>query len=224
MMSAFQLPFADRIEAGRLLADVLLGYRGRTDLLVLALPRGGVPVAAEVARVLKAPLDLMLVRKLGVPTQPELAMGAIASVGSQVLNVDVIRALSISRQTIERVSESEQRELKRREICYRGNRLPLDFPGSCVILVDDGMATGATMRVAARAAVTHGPSELVVAVPVASKEAVSLVAEEADRVVALATPEPFMGVGVWYDAFDQTSDDEVRRLLNEAWQREESEG
>ncbi|WP_242513478.1 phosphoribosyltransferase [Halochromatium salexigens] len=221
MMTAIQLPLADRTEAGRLLAEALPDYLGRMDLLVLALPRGGVPVAAEVARALAAPLDLMLVRKLGVPGQPELAMGAIASGGAQVLNPDIIRALGISRPAIERVTESEQRELERRETAYRGTRLPPALAGRCVILVDDGLATGATMRVAVQAAAAHGPAELVVAVPVASTEAVDLVAEQADRVVELATPEPFMGVGAWYDRFSQTTDDEVRALLDEAWQRED---
>ena len=215
-----QLPFADRTQAGRLLGDALLGYRGRADLLVLALPRGGVPVAAEVARQLEAPLDLMLVRKLGVPTQPELAMGAIATGGAQVLNGDIIRALSISRQQLERVTAEEQRELERREHSYRGERPPPELAGRCVILVDDGLATGASMRVAVDAAAAQGPAELVVAIPVASSEAVVLVEEQASQVVAVAIPEPFIGVGRWYETFTQTTDAEVRRLLDEAWQRE----
>ncbi len=215
-----QLPFADRTQAGRLLGDALLGYRGRADLLVLALPRGGVPVAAEVARQLEAPLDLMLVRKLGVPTQPELAMGAIATGGAQVLNGDIIRALSISRQQLERVTAEEQRELERREHSYRGERPPPELTGCCVILVDDGLATGASMRVAVDAAAAQGPAERVVAVPVASSEAVVLVEEQASQVVAMAIPAPFIGVGRWYETFTQTTDAEVRRLLDEAWQRE----
>lgn len=214
-----QLPFADRTEAGRLLGEALLGYRGRTDLLVLALPRGGVPVAAEVARLLEAPLDLMLVRKLGVPTQPELAMGAIATGGARVLNADIIRALSISQQQLDRVTASEQRELERREQSYRGERPPPQLSGRCVILVDDGLATGASMRVAVEAAAVRGPAELVVAVPVASSDAVSLIEEQANQVVALATPEPFIGVGRWYEAFTQTTDAEVRVLLDQAWQQ-----
>lgn len=217
-----QLPFANRTEAGRLLGEALMDYRGRMDLLVLALPRGGVPVAAEVAQALAAPLDLILVRKLGVPSQPELAMGAIATGGAQVLNTDVVRALSISQETIDRVAEAEQRELERRETAYRGTRTPPELAGRCVILIDDGLATGATMRVAARAAAAQGPAELVVAVPVASTEAVGLVGEQADRVVALATPEPFRGVGAWYERFTQTSDDEVRALLQEAWQQQKA--
>ena len=214
-----QLPFADRTEAGRLLGEALLGYRVRTDLLVLALPRGGVPVAAEVARLLESPLDLMLVRKLGVPTQPELAMGAIATGGARVLNADIIRALSISQQQLDRVTASEQRELERREQSYRGERLPPQLTGRCVILVDDGLATGASMRVAVEAAAVQGPAELVVAVPVASSDAVSLIEEQANQVVALATPEPFIGVGRWYEAFTQTTDAEVRVLLDQAWQQ-----
>lgn len=214
-----QLPFADRTEAGRLLGEALLGYRGRTDLLVLALPRGGVPVAAEVARLLESPLDLMLVRKLGVPTQPELAMGAIATGGARVLNADIIRALSISQQQLDRVTASEQRELERREQSYRGERPPPQLSGRCVILVDDGLATGASMRVAVEAAAVRGPAELVVAVPVASSDAVSLIEEQANQVVALATPEPFIGVGRWYEAFTQTTDAEVRVLLDQAWQQ-----
>lgn len=214
-----QLPFADRTEAGRLLGEALLGYRGRTDLLVLALPRGGVPVAAEVARLLESPLDLMLVRKLGVPTQPELAMGAIATGGARVLNADIIRALSISQQQLDRVTASEQRELERREQSYRGERPPPQLTGRCVILVDDGLATGASMRVAVEAAAVRGPAELVVAVPVASSDAVSLIEEQANQVVALATPEPFIGVGRWYEAFTQTTDAEVRVLLDQAWQQ-----
>lgn len=215
-----QLPFAERTEAGRQLGNALQGYRGRADLLVLALPRGGVPVAAEVARQLEAPLDLMLVRKLGVPTQPELAMGAIATGGAQVLNDDIIRALSISQQQLERVTAEEQRELERREHSYRGERPPPELTGRCVILVDDGLATGASMRVAVEAAAAQGPAELVVAVPVASSEAVMLVEEQASQVVAVATPEPFIGVGRWYETFTQTTDAEVRMLLDEAWKRE----
>ncbi|WP_462322423.1 phosphoribosyltransferase [Halochromatium sp.] len=215
-----QLPFPDRTEAGRLLGEALLGYRGRTDLLVLALPRGGVPVAAEVARQLEAPLDLMLVRKLGVPTQPELAMGAIATGGAQVLNAEIIQALSISKQQLDRVTESEQRELERREQSYRGERPAPELTGRCVILVDDGLATGASMRVAVDAAAAQGPAELVVAVPVASSDAVALVEQQASHVVTVAIPEPFVGVGRWYEAFTQTTDAEVRTLLDEAWQRE----
>ncbi|MBK1619348.1 phosphoribosyltransferase [Lamprobacter modestohalophilus] len=216
------LPFADRTEAGRLLGEALLDYRGRMDLLVLALPRGGVPVAAEVARLLEAPLDLMLVRKLGVPIQPELAMGAIATGGARVLNSEIIRALLVTQQQLDRITEMERHELERREQLYRGRRPPPELTGRCVILVDDGLATGASMRVAVQAAAMQGPAELVVAAPVASLEAVQLVGEQANQieVVALATPEPFIGVGYWYEAFTQTTDAEVRTLLEQAWQGE----
>jgi putative phosphoribosyl transferase len=211
-----QLPFDDRTEAGRLLAQAVHGYRGRDDLLVLALPRGGVPVAAEVAADLDAPLDLMLVRKLGVPGQPELAMGAIATGGVQVLNPDIVNGLGISEATIDRVAATEGLELERRARVYRGERPPPRIRGSCVILIDDGLATGATMRAAVSAASAQEPSTLVVAVPVASSDALDLLEPTVDDLVCLATPEPFFGVGRWYAAFPQTSDDEVRSLLADA--------
>jgi putative phosphoribosyl transferase len=211
-----QLPFSDRTEAGRLLAEALHRYRGRDNLLVLALPRGGVPVAAEVADDLHAPLDLMLVRKLGVPGQPELAMGAIASGGVQVLNPDIVSALGITEHTIDRVAESEGRELERRARAYRGERPPPRIQHSCVILIDDGLATGATMRAAVAAARTQKPAALVVAVPVASADALDLIEPTVEDLVCLAAPEPFLGVGRWYAAFPQTSDAEVRALLADA--------
>ncbi|WP_462330863.1 phosphoribosyltransferase [Thiohalocapsa halophila] len=215
-MSAVQLPFDDRTEAGRLLAQAVHGYRGRDDLLVLALPRGGVPVAAEVAADLEAPLDLMLVRKLGVPGQPELAMGAIATGGVQVLNPDIVNGLGLSEGAIDRVAETEGRELARRARVYRGERPAPRIRASCVILIDDGLATGATMRAAVSAARAQEPSTLVVAVPVASSDALDLLEPTVDHLVCLATPEPFFGVGRWYAAFPQTSDDEVRNLLADA--------
>jgi len=215
-VTAMQLPFADRTSAGRQLADAMRGYRGRQNLLVLALPRGGVPVAAEVARALDAPLDLMLVRKLGVPGQPELAMGAIATGGVQVLNPDIVRALGISEGTIDRVAAQEGRELDRRAHAYRGDRPPPALRDACVILIDDGLATGATMRAAVAAARAHHPATLVVAVPVASADALDLIEPTVDDLVCLAAPEPFLGVGRWYAAFPQTSDAEVRALLAEA--------
>jgi len=215
-VSAVQLPFDDRTEAGRLLAQALHGYRGRDDLLVLALPRGGVPVAAEVAADLDAPLDLMLVRKLGVPGQPELAMGAIATGGVQVLNPGIVSALGISEQTIDRVAAAEGRELERRAHAYRGERPPPRIQGSCVILIDDGLATGATMRAAVSATRTQRPSTLAVAVPVASTDALDLLEPTVDDLICLAAPEPFFGVGRWYAAFPQTRDDEVRALLADA--------
>ncbi|WP_296900304.1 phosphoribosyltransferase [Thiohalocapsa sp.] len=218
-MSAVQLPFSDRTEAGRLLASALHEYRGRDDVLVLALPRGGVPVAAEVAAELDAPLDLMLVRKLGVPGQPELAMGAIATGGVQVLNPDIVSALGISEHTIDRVADVEGRELARRTRAYRGERPPPRIQGSCVILIDDGLATGATMRAAVSAARTQRPGLLVVAVPVASADALDLIEPTVDDLVCLAAPEPFWGVGRWYAAFPQTSDAEVRALLADAAER-----
>jgi putative phosphoribosyl transferase len=215
-VTAVQLPFDDRVAAGRLLAEAMRGYRDRDDLLVLALPRGGVPVAAQVADALNAPLDLMLVRKLGVPSQPELAMGAIATGGVQVLNPDIVRALSISDHTIDRVAQVEGRELDRRARAYRGDRPPPALRGACVVLIDDGLATGATMRAAVAAARAQQPAELVVAVPVASAEALDLIEATVDDLVCLAAPEPFLGVGRWYAAFPQTSDAEVRALLAEA--------
>jgi putative phosphoribosyl transferase len=215
-VTAVQLPFDDRVAAGRLLADAMRGYRDRDDLLVLALPRGGVPVAAQVADALNAPLDLMLVRKLGVPGQPELAMGAIATGGVQVLNPDIVRALGISDHTIDRVAQVEGRELDRRARAYRGDRPPPALRGTCVVLIDDGLATGATMRAAVAAARAQHPAELVVAVPVASAEALDLIEPTVDDLVCLAAPEPFLGVGRWYAAFPQTSDAEVRALLTEA--------
>lgn len=218
-MTAVQLPFDDRTEAGHLLAQALHRYRGREDVLVLALPRGGVPVAAEVAAELDAPLDLMLVRKLGVPGQPELAMGAIATGGVQVLNPDIVSALGITEHTIDCVADTEGRELDRRARAYRGERPAPRIQGSCVILIDDGLATGATMRAAIAATHAQKPSALVVAVPVASTDALHLIEPTVDDLVCLAAPEPFLGVGRWYLAFPQTSDAEVRSLLADAADR-----
>ena len=217
------LPFADRREAGRRLADALEDYHRRRDLLILALPRGGVPVAAEVAQALDAPLDLMLVRKLGVPAQPELAMGAIASGGQRVLNPQIIQVLGIDDHTIDAVAEREERELIRRAQAYRGERPLPRIAGQCVILIDDGLATGATMRAAVAAVTTQAPACLVVAVPVGSEDAIALLRPHLDRMLCLAAPEPFMGVGRWYRSFEQTSDDEVRRLLQDAWERQQYE-
>ncbi|MCO5167576.1 MAG: phosphoribosyltransferase [Planctomycetes bacterium] len=213
--------YADRAEAGRVLGAHLaraLG-EGREDVLVLALPRGGVPVAAEVADALDAPLDLMLVRKLGVPGHEELAMGAIASGGVRVLNQEVVDALSISSGVVEEVTRREQAELERRARAYRGDRPPPGLAGRTLVLVDDGLATGATMRAAAGAARQAGPARVVVAVPVAPAETLDALARDADEVVCPATPAPFFGVGQWYVDFDQTTDDEVRDLLAAAWRR-----
>src|SRR5437764_1347804 len=208
--------FRDRAEAGRTLATMFMGYAGRPDLLVLALPRGGVPVAYEVARALGAPLDVFLVRKLGVPRHEELAMGAIASGGVRVLNRDVVQALDTPEQVIEDVAAAELRELERRERAYRDNRPPPDVRGKTVILVDDGLATGSSMRAATTALRQQGPSRIVVGVPVAAPEICEEFRDEVDEIVCAITPEVLYGVGVWYQDFSQTTDDEVRDLLAKA--------
>jgi putative phosphoribosyl transferase len=207
----------DRTEAGRLLGARLAETRRGADAIVLALPRGGVPVAAEVADALDAPLDLIIVRKLGLPWHPELAMGAIASGGVRVINDDVVRAYAIAPATIEQVVASELVELGRRERAYRGGRPYPELSRRTVILVDDGLATGATMRAAAAGVRQLAPRELIVAVPVAPQEVVTTLRREVDDVVALFTPSPFLGVGQWYADFSQTTDDEVRALLERAW-------
>jgi putative phosphoribosyl transferase len=205
--------YRDRVEAGRALASLLRDYADRPDVVVLALPRGGVPVGYEVARALHASLDVFLVRKLGVPGHEELGMGAVASGGVIVLNEQVVRALGIPSRAIESVAEREQRELERREHVYRGDRPPPDVRGRTVILVDDGLATGGTMLAAVRALRQEQPARIVVAVPIAARETCDLLRQEADEVVCAATPEPFHAVGVWYQDFTQTSDNEVRELL-----------
>jgi putative phosphoribosyl transferase len=208
--------FTNRTEAGRQLADDLKEYAGREDALVLALPRGGVPVAFEVARALGLPMDLFLVRKLGVPGHEELAMGAIASGGVRVLNEEVVRMFSPPEDTIARVAAQEQEELERRERAYRGGRRDLRLEGRTVILVDDGLATGSTMRAAAQAVRAQDPARIVVAVPVAAAETCDEFRGEVDEVVCTLTPEPFRAVGIWYDDFAQTTDEEVRDLLRRA--------
>ena len=208
-----QRPFRDRREAGRLLAAKLAAYAGRPDLLVLALPRGGVPVAYEVARALGAPLDIFLVRKLGVPGYKELAMGAIASGGVRVLNDQLVGGLRIADHIIDEVAAWEQRELMRRERLYRGNRPPPDARGRTVIVVDDGLATGATMQAAVKALRQQQPARIVVAVPTAAPETCDQLRAEADDVICAITPEPFRAVGLWYKDFSQTTDEEVRELL-----------
>lgn len=210
--------FKDRIEAGRLLADKLVSYAGREDVIVLALPRGGVPVAFEVASRLKAPLDVFVVRKLGVPWQEELAMGAIATGGVHVLNEDVVKGLRISDEQIAAVEAVEQKELERRELVYRANRPALEVQGRTVILVDDGIATGTTMRAAIAALHKLRPARLVVAVAVAARSTCEELEPEVDDVVCVAAPEMFYAVGLWYDHFPQTSDEEVRSLLERAAQ------
>jgi putative phosphoribosyl transferase len=208
--------FRDRQDAGRRLARLLSKYAGRSDVIVLALPRGGVPVAFEVAQQLKAPLDIFLVRKLGVPGHEELAMGAIASGGTRVLNEDVVRYLQIPDDVIDAVAVDEQRELERRERAYRNGRPAPRVEAQIVILIDDGLATGSTMRAAAAALRRQNPARIVVAVPVAPAETCEDFRAEVDEVVCAATPEPFRGVGLWYEDFSQTSDVEVRALLERA--------
>jgi predicted phosphoribosyltransferase len=208
--------FRDRTEAGRRLAAELRGYAGQRDIIVLALPRGGVPVASEVARALGAPLDVFVVRKVGVPWHEELAMGAIASGGVRLLNEELIRAYRIDPADVEMVMRREQAEVERRERLYRGGRPFPDLRNKTVILVDDGLATGSTMRVAVEALRKEGPARIVVAVPVASPETCDAFRDVADDIVCAMTPEPFYAVGIWYDDFSQTTDEEVHELLASA--------
>jgi putative phosphoribosyl transferase len=205
--------FRDRFHAGRRLAAALAPYAGRPNLLVLALPRGGVPVGYQVARALNAPLDIMLVRKLGVPGHEELAMGAIASGGVRVLSDEIVSAFGIPNRVIDAVAAEEAEELARRERAYRDGRPPPEIKGRAVILVDDGLATGSTMRAAAAALRAQHPERLIVAVPVAPPETCASLRSEVDDVVCALVPEPFFAVGNWYDDFSQTSDAEVRELL-----------
>ncbi len=212
-----KLPFDNRIQAGRLLGLALAEYAKRPDVIVLALPRGGVPVGFEVAQVIDAPLDIMLVRKLGTPGQEELAMGAIASGGACVLNYDIGAAIGIDQAAIEAAAATERQELERRQRIYRGDQPYPAIEHHCAILVDDGLATGASMLAAVAALKQQKPTAIVVAVPVAPAETVQRLQQEADDVVCLATPEPFSAVGLWYREFPQTSDDEVKSLLARAW-------
>jgi predicted phosphoribosyltransferase len=209
-------PFADRRAAGRDLAALLTEYANRDDVVVLGLPRGGVPVAYEVARALDAPLDVFVVRKLGVPWREELAMGAIASGGVRVLNRDVVAACGLRDSDIEAIVERERRELDRREHSYRDDRGPIAVDGRTVIAVDDGLATGATMRAAVAALRRRDAASIVVAVPTASPQTCAELAEVVDEIVCARTPERFMAVGYWYQDFSQTPDEEVRRLLEQA--------
>jgi putative phosphoribosyl transferase len=210
--------FRDRTEAGQLLASTLMRYANRNDVLVLGLPRGGVQVAYEIARALNAPLDVMVVRKLGVPGEEELALGAIGPGGTRVLNADVIRMLGIPDSAIEAVARQEQQELERRMRRYRGSRPPPDMRGRVVILVDDGIATGATMRAAIAAVRQQQPARIIVAAPVAAAETCAALRKEVHEVICLLEPEVFWGVGVWYQHFPQLTDDEVQALLERAWQ------
>jgi putative phosphoribosyl transferase len=205
--------FADRTEAGRLLAGSLTRYAARPDTVVLALPRGGVPVAHEVARALDLPLEAFLVRKLGVPGHEELAMGAIAHGGVRVLNPEVLASVGLSGRQVEEAAQRELRTLLDQERRYRGDRAPLELAGMTGILVDDGLATGATMRAATAALRSLGAARIVVAVPVAPLQTGAVLAQEVDEVVCLITPDPFTAVGLWYRDFSPVSDERVRELL-----------
>jgi putative phosphoribosyl transferase len=208
------MEFRDRREAGRVLAERLQHHAGRDNVMVLALPRGGVPVGYEVACALGVPLDVLLVRKLGVPGHEELAMGALASTGAMVLNQAIVDRLGVAQWQIDRAVQREQVELSRRERLYRGARPPPQLAGKTVILVDDGLATGATMRAAVEALRAEQPAKIVVAVPVAAPESCEEVMATADEVVCAAMPDPFFAVGAWYQDFTPTSDGEVVALLS----------
>jgi predicted phosphoribosyltransferase len=216
--------FVDRASAGRQLARELTRYAGRNDVIVLGLPRGGVPVASEVAAALDVPLDTFVVRKLGLPGHEEFGIGAIASGGMRVVDESVLRAYGIDHETLERISEREREELERRERLYRDDRPPIDVHGRVVILVDDGLATGSTMRAAVAAIRQSQPREVVVAVPVGAPETCDTLSREVDRLVCLTTPEPFYAVGLWYEDFDQTTDEEVHDLLERAASRVAARG
>lgn len=209
-------PFADRRSAGRELAKHLTDFAESDDVVVLGLPRGGVPVAYEVARALGVPLDMLVVRKLGVPGHEELAMGAIASGGVQVRNEQVIASAGIGDELIEAVAEHERIELERRELAYRGDRGPIEVAGRTTLVVDDGLATGATMRAAITALRERGAAVIVVAVPIAAPAVCAEMGELVEEVFCLRTPDPFVAIGLWYHDFEPTSDEEVRHLLADA--------
>lgn len=208
--------FQNRHQAGRMLAEALRAYAGRDDLLVLALPRGGVPVGLEVARALGAPLDVMLVRKLGVPGHEELAMGAIATGGVRIVSEEVVRAFGIPDRVLASVAAAEEEELHRRERAYREDRPIPDIGGKIVILVDDGLATGSTMRAAVATVRAMGASWVVAAVPVAPPETCAALRKIVDQMICVLTPDPFLAVGAWYEDFSETSDETVRALLRRA--------
>jgi putative phosphoribosyl transferase len=213
------LPFRDRTEAGRVLAAKLAIYAGRPDVLVLALPRGGVVVGFEVAQALHAPLDVFVVRKLGVPGHEELAMGAIAPGKVRVIDERIVRTLDISERTLEAVAETEEQELERRERTYRGDRPKPEFKGRTVILVDDGLATGSTMRAAIAALRKENPARIVVGVPIAASSTCQEFRAEVDEIVCAKSPEPFYAIGQWYESFSQLTDAEVHALLEAARER-----
>jgi putative phosphoribosyl transferase len=209
-------PFADRAAAGKVLAGKLSAYAGRDDVIVLALPRGGVPVAYEVAVALRMPLDVFLVRKLGAPGHEELAMGAIASGDVVVMNDEVLKLMKVPDEVIAATIDGERQELARRERAYRGDRSPIDVRGRIAILIDDGLATGSTMRAAVTAVRRLHPARIVVAVPIGAPSTCAEFRPIADEVICAVTPEPFRAVGMWYDDFSQTGDDEVSELLARA--------
>lgn len=214
-MNEFQ-HFKNREDAGAQLARQLTEYADRDDVVVLALPRGGVPIGYAIATSLHAPLDILLVRKLGLPGHEEYAMGAIASGGVRVLQTSIVNQLHVPPQVVQEVIDRETQEIERRELAYRGGREPLPVAGKTVILVDDGLATGATMRVAVEALKRFKPARVVVAVPVAAPDSRDMIAAEVDEVVCLSAPMMFRAVSEWYAHFDQTSDEEVQRLLEAA--------
>ncbi len=212
--------FRDRFEAGQLLAQKLMAYADKSDVLILALPRGGVPVAYEVAMTLHVPMDILVVRKLGVPGREELAMGAIASGGIYVLNEAVIVMEQIPLEIVHEVAKRELKEIERRERVYRGDRpLPI-IEDRTVILIDDGLATGATMHAAIRVLRQQSPARLVVAAPVGAEQTCNQFRDEVDEIICAVTPDPFIAVGMWYEDFSQTTDEEVRDLLHKAWEQE----
>lgn len=210
--------FRDRLEAGSQLSKRLLGYAGQDNVIAAALPRGGVVVASEVAQQLKVALDIFIVRKLGVPGREELAMGAIASGGVTVVNEELVTMLGITEDAIARVAQQEEEELRRREELYRNGRPAMELKNKIVILIDDGLATGSSMRAAVLAVRQKSPRRLVVAVPVGSASVCQQLLSQADEAVCLRTPEPFLAVGQWYESFSQVSDDEVKSLLQKASQ------
>lgn len=208
--------FQDRCEAGQFLATKLTHHAGDPSLVVLALPRGGVPVAYEVAKVLKAPLDIFLIRKLGVPGYEELSMGAVASGGLKIFNHEVIQHLGISEKIVEAITREKQQELEHRELIYRGKREPVALEGRTVILVDDGLALGASMRAAVHALRIKQPKSIIAAVPIGSADTCNQIRSEADEVVCGMAPDPFYSVGAWYSDFIQITDEEINHLLNHA--------